>query len=239
MQFIDIKKRGMDSRWAAFSENFFPGKFKKLDAYVQQALFELKNDGAITHNTEGLIAGKWGNTGYSATSLLTELSFLKMKGLGENETVVECGSGYSTLMLGIYAQHFSQRVISLEHEAKWQKRTSRALAVIGGTINTVSLPHVPLVNLGNYDWYDINNVKLPEKIKLVVCDGPPGHTKGGRYGLIPQLHMRLSQGAIILLDDADREGERKIIREWEENFGLSLIEIKKDKTHSVAIIEKK
>jgi hypothetical protein len=55
---------------------------------------------------------------------------------------------------------------------------------------------------------------MPPAFQLVICDGPPGETPGGRYGLWPVLGQRLAPGAVILLDDADRPGEEEVLRRW-------------------------
>ena len=43
---------------------------------------------------------------------------------------------------------------------------------------------------------------LPGQFALVVCDGPPSGTLGGRYGLVPVMREHLQPGCVILLDDA-------------------------------------
>jgi hypothetical protein len=62
---------------------------------------------------------------------------------------------------------------------------------------------------------------MPDSFPLVVCDGPPGSTKGGRYGLVPIMREWLKPGCVILLDDAGREQERAIARRWEAELGAS------------------
>ncbi|MHC4846180.1 MAG: hypothetical protein ACYTCU_08465, partial [Planctomycetota bacterium] len=53
-------------------------------------------------------------------------------------------------------------------------------------------------------------------------DGPPGDTRGGRYGLFPLMGGRLAPGCVLLLDDAEREGEQDVARRWETAWGASL-----------------
>jgi hypothetical protein len=56
---------------------------------------------------------------------------------------------------------------------------------------------------------------------MVICDGPPGGTKGGRYGLIPIMSERLATGCTILLDDVVRESERAIANRWQAETGAT------------------
>lgn len=60
---------------------------------------------------------------------------------------------------------------------------------------------------------------LPARFSLVLCDGPPGNTPGGRYGLLPVLGHRLSPSVVILLDDAGRPDERAIADRWTAELG--------------------
>jgi hypothetical protein len=63
---------------------------------------------------------------------------------------------------------------------------------------------------------------MPEVFRLVVCDGPPEETPGGRYGLLPVMGARLGAGTSILLHDAGRESERGAVRRWQEQRDLSV-----------------
>ena len=69
---------------------------------------------------------------------------------------------------------------------------------------------------GDFCWYDISFSKLIKKYRLVICDGPPAQTRGGRFGLIPLMKDKFGRGTIILLDDATREGENRIINDWKK-----------------------
>lgn len=81
-------------------------------------------------------------------------------------------------------------------------------------IKNVGLYHTPLIQKEGYDWYDYANVPLPETFSLIICDGPPGQTKGGRLGLVPEMKSKLLPGTVILLDDTVREEERSVIEKW-------------------------
>jgi len=62
---------------------------------------------------------------------------------------------------------------------------------------------------------------MPRRFALVVCDGPPADTPGGRYGLVPVMREHLSRGCVILLDDAEREHERTIALRWQTELSTS------------------
>ena len=87
-----------------------------------------------------------------------------------------------------------------------------------------------LKDYGSYQWYDVDHDALPHGIKLCICDGPPGSTRGGRYGLMPQIGHRLAPGCVVLLDDTCRAEELDIARRWANEFDLSVCHGNSDAT---------
>lgn len=132
--------------------------------------------------------------------------------------ILECGCGLSTIVLGIEARKRGLDVYALEHDPYWAKRTRDTLDRHG--IGGVKVLDAPLRSYGAFDWYDVRRNELPGSFALIVCDGPPAE-ECGRYGLMPVLGDLLRPGAEILLDDADREDERRIISRWVGEFGLT------------------
>jgi hypothetical protein len=59
----------------------------------------------------------------------------------------------------------------------------------------------------------------PPAFGLVIVDGPPGTSKGGRVGLLPRLADKLQAGTVIVLDDCDRPGEQRVMAEWSLALG--------------------
>lgn len=159
---------------------------------------------------EELRAG-WGNTGYAARP--EYLRELMERAVSTPGPILECGSGVSTLLLGLLAGRRGVETWTLEHLPQWHARVS-------GALRRNRIPHVhdclaPLQDYGTgYSWYTPPVERMPRAFQLVICDGPPGETPGGRYGLWPVLGERLGSGAVILLDDADRPGEEEVLRRW-------------------------
>lgn len=134
--------------------------------------------------------------------------------------VLECGCGLSTLVLGLVAQSIGQSVLSLEHAEQFASRVRRYLARF--SISCVNLHVAPLRSYGDFDWYALPSVALPRDFALVVCDGPPGGTRGGRVGLLPVLRSSLRTDCVVLLDDAERSGERQVLATWRQLVSLSV-----------------
>lgn len=169
----------------------------------------------------------WGNTGYSAdVDFLMEAVRLARR---TNAPVIECGSGVSTFLfaaLGI-------PLISLEDDRSWADFCRHSIARCGLTSNVM---HAPLISYGEWDWYQLPP-DLPAGIGLVLCDGPPGTTRGGRAGLMAALRGHLAPQFTILMDDVDRPAEHTIAESWSRQYGLALDFIQ-SQTRGVAVLTK-
>ena len=152
----------------------------------------------------------WGNEQWSA--LEKYLSDCLKYALVADGPILECGSGLTTIMLGVIAEASGNTVWSLEHNPEWASRVEKSLKKYN--ISSVRVIVRPLKNFGEFTWYDPPLSDLPMRYSLVICDGPPASTPGGRYGLLPIMKERLKPGSIILLDDTDREQEKLIAVRW-------------------------
>ena len=141
------------------------------------------------------------------------------------ETIVECGSGESTVAIGAeLARRRCGRLWSLEHDPVWAGRTRRGIAR-DGLADRVELICAPLrPHALGAAWYDASAVaRLPEAIDLLLVDGPPGDvTPNGlaRYPALPALAARLAPGALVILDDIHRAGERAVLARWRHELGI-------------------
>ncbi len=167
----------------------------------------------------------WGNQGFSAWS---DYLHACLAALAESPgAVVECGSGLSTVLMGARAQRLGKEVVALEHHHKWFPRMQYRLRKLG--ITGARVAHAPLKSYDGFDWYDVRQTNLPGQIHVVICDGPPSKTRGGRVGMLPVLRDRLAPTCRILMDDAAREEEQAIMDLWARDFGLIQIPHEGDK----------
>ncbi len=140
----------------------------------------------------------------------------------DRRLIVELGSGVSTVVLARLLRERGGQLISLEHEPSWagvvrSQLDRESLRDVARLIEAPLEPH-PLAVEGA-SWYPAAAVdQLPETgIDLLLVDGPPGYGDGmerSRYPALPALADRLSPAAMIVLDDARREGERAIVEAW-------------------------
>jgi hypothetical protein len=170
----------------------------------------------------GLLYG-WGSEWSLREELITELWHRAWHTRGP---VLECGSGLSTLLLGIAAEWQGYDVYSLEHDDAWRVRVLEAVDRL--KLERVKVISAPLITHSGYAWYDAPG-NFPSEFTLVLCDGPPAATLGGRYGLLPELRPSLAPDCVILLDDAARDGEQEVLRRWTEEHQV---------THSMSGTEK-
>jgi hypothetical protein len=161
----------------------------------------------------------WNNINYSAhDEYLTSCVYNSLNHV--NSPILECGSGLTTILVGIIAGQTGNTLWTLENSELWGERVRDILETF--KIDSVKLYIKPLKDYEGYYWYDPPLDFMPEKFGLVICDGPPGNTIGGRYGLIPVMRTRLTKGTLILLDDASRTGEQNITEMWMQELNAEV-----------------
>jgi hypothetical protein len=167
----------------------------------------------------------WGNAGWSALSEF--LAGCIHEALVSTGSILECGSGLSTIVVGAITARQGRTYWALEHDPHWARKVAR----IAGRyqLDGLKLCVKPLKDYGEYCWYDAPLDSMPRDFGLVICDGPPGTTKGGRYGLVPIMKERLNSRCVVLVDDAGREQERAMTDRWKTEVDAALEFVGKDK----------
>jgi hypothetical protein len=174
----------------------------------------LENPAAVAESPGGVLSELiygWGNESWSGQQEYLQ-ECLRHATLSEGP-ILECGSGLTTVLVGAVAQNAGTTVWSLEHLPGWGARVRIVLDAY--RIGSVRLCVAPLKDYGGFDWYAPPLDAMPAEFPLVVCDGPPAATRGGRYGLSGVMLGRLKPGCVILLDDAARPPEQAVAKRWE------------------------
>lgn len=145
-------------------------------------------------------------------------------------TVVECGSGISTVLL---AREFKARasghVYALEDDPAWCDLVREMLAE-RGLSNWATVVHAPLVETTvdgmSFRWYDrgaIEHVLALPKIDALIVDGPKGATGSlARYPALPIFRHQLGESFMLLLDDGHRADETEIARLWRNRYNVAM-----------------
>ena len=133
--------------------------------------------------------------------------------------IVELGSGLSTIICAYGLRAIGEgAVISLDHEERYVSMT-RGHLVKHKLQDIAKVVHVPLrevtIKGRTYSWYDIDALRDVGQIDMLIVDGPPDVPGGmARYPAVPLLFDRLSDNAVVLLDDASRAPERMAAEIW-------------------------
>ena len=141
--------------------------------------------------------------------------------------IVELGSGSSTVLLGLALHNIGAgKVVSLEHDPVYATATARLLNGTG-VANLVDVVVAPLIDT-KYDdtpvqWYDSSAIDPEAAIDFLLVDGPPGTTAPLARLPASLLFGQMTEGAFVVLDDADRDDEQEIVRRWSEIPGVELV----------------
>ena len=121
--------------------------------------------------------------------------------------VVELGSGVSTLVV---AKAGAKKVISIDNSPEFADKTQEILRehkVRGVQIRVAELK----AHISGVDWYDTAVIKDLKRIDLLIVDGPPGSKNPqARMPARAEFIAKLSPKAVVVIDDVNREGERKL-----------------------------
>lgn len=158
----------------------------------------------------------WAITPETLAELDCRLSTLRPK------TILECGSGLSTLIFARYAENNPEvKVVSLEHDQKYFDQTA---LLLGSLIKRVELLRCDLIENSEHSAtdealiYDVDLSKYP-KFDFVLIDGPPSGA-GGREQIFPWIFRRLNKDCEVWLDDGDRPQESQAIKNWKEKYNI-------------------
>lgn len=136
------------------------------------------------------------------------------------ETVVEFGSGVSTLLIAhALERNGNGTLISLDHEPRFAKATETLLQP-HNLEHRVKIHCAPLRSHRTLDglcelYYDTTPLEAIEAVDLVLVDGPPRTLDPYIRDLaLPVMAPRMSTGGTLFLDDASRPGEQAILQRW-------------------------
>ena len=150
-------------------------------------------------------------------------------------TIVECGSGPSTVWLAYAAREAGSRLVSLEHLEQFARQTRQELAR-HGLQDVAEVRLAPLqehdVEGASYRWYDAEACQDLDGIDMLLVDGPPKATgERARYPAVPLLRSRFSAHCTIIVDDVHRKQEQEIIDLWRSsNPGMESPQLLGDRT---------
>jgi hypothetical protein len=164
--------------------------------------------------------GSWALTPDAASILAREIAIRRPN------TIVELGSGVSTLMVGRLLQQMGcGHLISLDHDPGWAEETRRHISA-NGLQDHVEVLDAPLARQQfdgkEFDWYQMpEQLRHIEQIDMLTVDGPPqtiDSTVLARYPALPAFAAQLSKHAVIFIDDAKRVTEQDMVKIWLQQY---------------------
>ena len=148
--------------------------------------------------------------------------------INNRQFILEFGSGISTLLIArlIKRNQLSTRLISVEHDANWCHLIQAQLRAEEAP-NSVQIIHAPLlpcdISWDKLEWFNPESLKSFDDFDMIIIDGPPACNENlqfSRYPALPFIWDKLKPEFVVILDDANRYGERKIIAQWEKLYSL-------------------
>jgi predicted O-methyltransferase YrrM len=133
------------------------------------------------------------------------------------QTVVEFGAGASSLVAAqALARNGSGVLLSFDQHRDFADQTQAWLASHGLHAHVRNAPLVEARGTWSGQWYD--HGQLPERIDLLIVDGPPWTVHPLTRGSAESLFDRIPPGGAVLLDDAARPGERIVAAIWRKRW---------------------
>jgi predicted O-methyltransferase YrrM len=165
----------------------------------------------------------WSSGAMRASGLVTICNEIV---LGGRRRVVELGAGASTVLLArlLREQGGGATLDAIEHDALWAAWVSERLAQEG----LASVAHVTLAPLEPHPlawdglpWYaqaPLAAALEGTPVELLLVDGPPAFDAArahARYPALAAVAPFLASDAVVVLDDAVRDGEAAVLERWE------------------------
>lgn len=207
----------LDQRLSAIPGSVDKHVVRQLQHHAAQieGLFQLYGD---EHHTDAMpLSGGWA---IDAANLSAVLNAIERR---RPQVVLEFGSGTSTVWVGKLLRRMNVgRVISLDHITTYADATRAAVDLLG-VGDQVDIRVVDLVPTGieghSTLWYDSSVLDDIAEVDVILVDGPPANTGPlARYPVLPLFFDRMSDDAVIMVDDATRADETQMIDRWKREF---------------------
>jgi predicted O-methyltransferase YrrM len=153
----------------------------------------------------------------------------------EAPTVIEFGSGQSTIILASALRHRGGKLVSVEHDVDYSAVIRKQLDVCG-LADVVLSVHLPIeastdpqeVGIRSYDLRALPS----QKVDIALIDGPPKRVGSVDTRLVPLRWCvkNLTERGAIFLDDSNRPSEQQCLAALRREFpGILLTEVPTEK----------
>lgn len=226
-RYVSLRKgKGTNPLPLAYWEDLRKSLLKKItkEDVLLPAQRMLKSNGSVVNigSLKPLIRdkeiGTWTLDRYTIEYLWQRLSELRPA------VLAECGCGISSLLIATYLAEKQPQgfCISFEQDIREKERMDKELKQ-AGLERYVEIIHTPLDRRGYYmfDEKKIAGTLRTRKLDCILVDGPGGPAQC-RESTLPALKSFASTVCHWFLDDALRDGEMQILRNWEQVPGMTV-----------------
>lgn len=126
------------------------------------------------------------------------------------ENILEFGIGQTSLVTTQFAKFYDKDLTIVEHNQDWIDIFSKKLDIGDKT----KIAHKNLINFlcdGEHSekYESLDDITKDKKFNLIIIDGPIGvGRKYPRTNILDLIPQNLSENFVIILDDAERDGEK-------------------------------
>jgi predicted O-methyltransferase YrrM len=229
-------------KWEQLYQRVTPGKV----SIEQRARSLIARDMNALLTLHGLVSptGELPQTTSYAATPETVLALVGLvPELSPEAVIVEAGSGVSTAWLALAAEQFHRplQIISLEQDSDYAEATRAALDRQGLSPETkVEVRFAPLVATpvegDEQPWYAPDSYADISRIDVLFVDGPTASTgESARYPAVPLLEDRLVDGAVVILDDIDRQDEQQVLERWLARNRRGMLRVERELDRAVLL----
>ena len=155
--------------WQGCLGDFWRKKHDVFDPHMDAAFKMLREGGEINPMLYTAIAARSNNYPWCAPEKM--MSVCQTIAAEDGETILEVGSGLTTIMMGMAALKTSTKIHTLEHDLEWFIKTRDMVKRYA--LPSVNLYYAPLREQPDGSiWHEIPP-ELPDKFTAVIVDGPP------------------------------------------------------------------
>lgn len=124
------------------------------------------------------------------------------------KSVLDIGAGQTSILWSrLFGAGQADRILTIEHDPEWAAHIG---ARIGHEIlvSPLEMRREGERTVSTYDWAAI---RARGPFDVILCDGPPGTAQWSRYGVISLVDETLPADFVIVMDDAERDGETQTV----------------------------
>lgn len=157
-------------------------------------------------------------------------------------SILELGSGFSSVLLGHHCAKMAGHVVSLDHDPAYVARSTELIAAwgLGEQVETVLAPieNQRVRDSRAVPFYSAERVRATgRRFDFVFVDGPPlALGPRVRGGFLPLFGEFLEPGCHILLDDYYRKGEQEVVSNWVEQGLVEIVELHTELEKQAALL---